>query len=259
VRARPTSAVYFGSSVRLAETINRSLPLSHIYVEKRHFNRDIFNLSRFLSIPFSGMETRADLAGLNPGTGAVGISYGVGVIFKNAQIVKFEHGIWNIHTGKLPNNRGRHPISWSFLNNERELFISIHQINEQIDQGKLLAEASYWRSMNDTQAEVEQKYLALLEGGLFEKAIANYVEFGGTDLAAGTYLPSLAGTYSTVDPTQHDALFLFNLFKAQAVYGGVTVAGRKFTVCDFVNDDRPETYEGYEIFTSRDGHKIGLK
>ena len=57
------------------------------------------NLSELSSFKFS-----ADLA----------ICYGCGIIFNSNIINRFKHGIWNIHTGKLPQMR---PTSnWMVIN-----------------------------------------------------------------------------------------------------------------------------------------------
>ena len=49
--------------------------------------------------------------------------------FFQIKLLKIKMGIWNIHPGNLP-NRGRHPISWALINNEKKIGISV-QINNK--------------------------------------------------------------------------------------------------------------------------------
>ena len=43
------------------------------------------------------------------------------IIIISKKIIKFyKMGIWNIHPGELPAYRGRHPISWAIMNNEKK-------------------------------------------------------------------------------------------------------------------------------------------
>lgn len=49
-----------------------------------------------------------------------------------------EHGIYNLHCGKLPEYRGRAPISRSIMNGEKELTVSLHRIDSGVDSGDIL-------------------------------------------------------------------------------------------------------------------------
>ncbi len=49
-----------------------------------------------------------------------------------------EYGIFNLHCGKLPNYRGRAPISRSIINGEKELTVSLHKIDSGVDSGDIL-------------------------------------------------------------------------------------------------------------------------
>jgi len=49
-----------------------------------------------------------------------------------------ENGIFNLHCGKLPQYRGRAPISRSIMNGEKELTVSLHKIDSGVDSGDIL-------------------------------------------------------------------------------------------------------------------------
>ena len=50
----------------------------------------------------------------------------------------FPKGIINLHASLLPAYRGAAPINWAIINGEKETGLTVMQINEQIDAGKIL-------------------------------------------------------------------------------------------------------------------------
>jgi methionyl-tRNA formyltransferase len=51
-----------------------------------------------------------------------------------------KYGCVNMHPGKLPEYAGRRPIEDAMKNNEKELWMSVHYMDEGFDTGKLIAE-----------------------------------------------------------------------------------------------------------------------
>ncbi|MFZ1321591.1 MAG: formyltransferase family protein [Ignavibacteria bacterium] len=51
-----------------------------------------------------------------------------------------EKGIMNLHCGKLPEYRGRAPISRSIMNGEKYITVSVHKIDEGVDSGDICKE-----------------------------------------------------------------------------------------------------------------------
>lgn len=239
--------------------LDRTIPVLRIVCERRAFNVDLYTFAKWRRAEFHTVEKRRDLSVLDHRDGSLGVSCGFGIIFRRKQIENFAHGIWNIHFGKLPDIRSRHPISWAFLRADDRFHLSIHEIDEQIDRGHLLAENSIRRELHDTEAEVQAGLTALLEDGLFQAAVDNYRAGKKTRLGEGTYYESLAGKYEVVDPAEHDGEFLFNLVCSQAFHGGFRIGDRQYRKCVFVNDEFIEQYEEYDLFTCRDGVTVGLK
>jgi methionyl-tRNA formyltransferase len=66
------------------------------------------------------------------------ISVAAPQIFRKELINLPRLGCINIHSGLLPSYKGMMPCFWALYNKERECGISIHYINEKIDEGKLL-------------------------------------------------------------------------------------------------------------------------
>ena len=244
---------FFGASYKIAQAINRIFTLQNIVCEERHFNLDLFNYAMNCQISFWTVQKRSDLVNTTIFSDDFAISYGTGIIFKSIDIYRFKHGIWNIHPGKLPENRGRHPISWSFLDNDRHFTVTIHLINSEIDQGYILGEANIQRDLHDSQAEIIQKIESLLEGAFLTQAADAYFFGERRPLEQGRYRERMDGKYSTINSIDVDSSMLFNLFKCQQSFGGVTLNGRPRTQCHFVNSDFLDLYKAYELVTCRDG------
>jgi methionyl-tRNA formyltransferase len=66
-------------------------------------------------------------------------------------------GTINLHTGKLPEYRGRHAIQWALINGEKEIGITIHFINENIDQGDIILQDCVPIERNDTLKMIQKK------------------------------------------------------------------------------------------------------
>ena len=255
----PREITFFGANYRIAQFIHELYPVVRIVCERRAFNIDLHNFALLNDIEFMLVEKRADLRELPSAEGSLGISCGFGIIFKKKVIDKFELGIWNIHYGKLPDIRGRHPISWAFLRSDKEFFVSIHEIDEEIDQGYLLAQGSVRRSLTDTQEEIEHKIEQLLSDSLLKTAFENAMSGNRTPLGEGTYYENLAHKFDEVQPDRFDSVFMFNLFKSQAVYGGVRINGERYRECAFYHEDFPSLFSDYRVFTCNDGRKIAVR
>jgi methionyl-tRNA formyltransferase len=66
------------------------------------------------------------------------ISVAAPVIFKKELLGVPKHGCINIHNGKLPKYRGMLPNFWQMYNNEKNVGITIHEINPKIDDGRII-------------------------------------------------------------------------------------------------------------------------
>lgn len=254
----PIQSIFVGHSYKTAQAIHRMKPLVHIFCERRQFNIDLFNFARLIGARFSVVEKREDLCFDDYRERTLAISQGTGVIFTQTQIDSLEYGIWNIHTGKLPELRGRHPISWAFLKNHERFFLSIHEMNAEIDQGYLLAEEFVFRDVNDTQKEIEQKFEKLIEDGLIRLAYTNYFNGQKRQLLKGTYTKSLIGGFDSIDPEKLSSEYLFNLCRAQATFGGISVRGKSYKKCVFIHPEFEHLYTGYLRFKCADGVEVGL-
>ncbi len=70
--------------------------------------------------------------------GDLGIIIAYGQKIGPVLISIFPQGIINLHASLLPKYRGAAPINWALINGEKETGLTVMQINEQIDAGKIL-------------------------------------------------------------------------------------------------------------------------
>ena len=104
---------------------------------------------------------------------------------------KSKYGAINLHQSLLPKYRGRDPIVNAMLNNEENIGFSIHYIDEGIDTGKILFQASWPISLSDTLQTINLKTAVFAKSVLYEvinKIIITdksqgYIQIGEVSLA----------------------------------------------------------------------------
>jgi len=77
------------------------------------------------------------------------ISMSYDQIFKKNIIKKFKSRIVNCHAANLPFYRGRSPLNWALINDEKYFGITVHYINNKIDQGDIILQKKYRINNND--------------------------------------------------------------------------------------------------------------
>ena len=251
-------SVFFGSNYKIAQSIAGYSNLQKIVCEKRQFNLNIYDFAMLYEIEFISVLSKSDLSCLQDNFFDVGFSCGTGTIFNRHHMNLFDKGIWNIHYGPLPEVRGRHPISWAFLKN-LPFGVTIHRIDEEIDQGEILAKAYIERDVTDTQIDIEEKIEDVICNELLRKAIENWKAEKVIGTPKGEYYESLMNEFKEINPGEYDSRYLFNLFKSQYKYGGVVIRDKKYEYCTFYNSDFPELYDGYDLFKCKDSILLAVK
>lgn len=61
-------------------------------------------------------------------------------IFKSNLLTAPQKGCINYHSALLPKYRGRQPLFWALLNREKEVGISIHEMDEKLDNGPIIVQ-----------------------------------------------------------------------------------------------------------------------
>src|SRR6185295_1949243 len=77
-------------------------------------------------------------------------------------------GCVNVHPGLLPHYRGTFPTPWCILNNETEIGVTLHVMDEGIDTGDILVQRSYPIGPDETGHELYRRSMKLCADLLIE-------------------------------------------------------------------------------------------
>lgn len=72
-------------------------------------------------------------------------------------ISRYEGRIINIHPSLLPAHPGTHGIEKSYRSGDKELGITIHQVDAGLDSGPILKQVSFRREGGETLSEIEER------------------------------------------------------------------------------------------------------
>ena len=214
----------FTNEIKIIKILSKYFSIVKIFTENKELLKKISNktkkavlLNKKKKLKKIKIEANTDLA----------ISYGFGIIFTADFIKKYPHGIWNIHPGDLPKYRGRHPITWAFLNDEKKVALSIHLINEKIDQGLLLGKYFVSRNYNDDEKTIKNKIFKIIPKTI-RLAKKNYIKKSFKKLKIGKYYSPLFNGIKIKNSKSYDHKYIFNAIKAQKYYNGVKIGNKVF-------------------------------
>ena len=116
------------------------------------------------------------------------ISFGYRHIIKPQKILNIKRPIINLHISYLPFNRGAHPNFWSHYE-DTPCGVSIHEIDEGIDTGKIIFRKKIEFNENETLQESHNMLLKCIEFLFIEKIteIENYEYKTISSNETGTY------------------------------------------------------------------------
>ncbi len=227
----------FSSNIVLLEELIQLGRIKAIFIEIKHLNQDVYNFSMLWDIPLyvaDSLDQFINYFNTVQYSNSIGISFGTGFIFKSEHIARFQYGILNFHTGKLPQNRGRHPIAWSFYNCDKYFYLTAHLINEQIDQGIFIYEDKVFRSIEDDTELISKKLEQLIKNSFLINALNKLIENSYClQLEKGKYNPPANTVFKNISSKDVTANQIFSIFKSQKTYGSVFVDGKEYIDCDF--------------------------
>ena len=100
------------------------------------------------------------------------------------------HGCINLHASKLPFYRGAAPLNWALIGGEKEIGLSIYQVDGGIDTGPIIAQETFEVTPSMTIKEVLERSLELYPPLLLEvcdQFAAGTVASHPQDLDEGSY------------------------------------------------------------------------
>jgi len=119
----------------------------------------------------------------------IAISLAFNQILRPQLLGKFPLGVINVHAGKLPEFRGRNILNWALINDAREIGVTCHYIDEGIDTGDIIRQATFPVTDSDDYGTVLSKAFELCPKILLEslKDIKDGVEARQQQPFEGSY------------------------------------------------------------------------
>jgi methionyl-tRNA formyltransferase len=114
------------------------------------------------NIPIYNIKKQNDPSFLNLVKCDIFVSVANPVIVKKDLINTPFMGCINFHAGYLPRYRGINPCFWSLLNGEKESAVTVHFIDEQIDNGPILGQKTF---QIDNADSLHSLFLKVVEYG----------------------------------------------------------------------------------------------
>ena len=250
--------VVFTSSFDMVEVLDRHFDIRAIFCENEQYNLMLFNYSKWRAIPLFMVNKESEIEEKIPTDVSLGVSFGFGLIFKEKTFLRFKKGIWNIHTGVLPEYRGRHPITWAFLKGDNKIGVTIHKVDADIDRGLMIATDYVYREMNDDLIDIDKKILRLVRDGLMVHAIDNYNKGNTKLIEKGNYLKPFFSGISFESASDINSDYLFNAIRAQRTFGGVKIGGKSYNDAYYFDKKFLSLELEAELVVCSDGVKLAL-
>ncbi len=180
--------VYIGFSARALNKMleSKTMRLTTVITRRGKMDDDILNTLSQHGIVVEFVENKKELSDIIKRMGnKLYIMYVFNIIIP--EDIANAYNIINIHGGDLRTNRGKNPISWNILLNEKNAVMSVHKITGEIDKGLLLGEIKIPIAETDNYRSVSLKTLETWEE--IEKIIIAYSngEIAGTEIKDGIY------------------------------------------------------------------------
>ncbi len=126
-------------------------------------------------------------------------------------------GIYNLHCGKLPEYRGRAPISRAIINGDRYIKVTIHKIDDGVDSGDICLEENIIIKKSDDVNTLYKK-CSVSSASLITKFVTKITE-GNISLRKQNLLDSKKANLKITEAERkinwnHSASRIFNLIRA---------------------------------------------
>ena len=99
-------------------------------------------------------------------------------------------GAFNMHGSLLPKFRGRAPLNWAIVKGERETGVTLHEMTEKPDAGRIVDQQAVPIGPDDTAVEVFHRMTDAAEAVLkrsLPALVAGTVQYKPNELSRGSY------------------------------------------------------------------------
>ena len=123
-------------------------------------------------------------------------------IFKPDFLTKFKLGSWNIHPGILPKYRGRNIYYWTIINQEKEQGLTFHELDSNIDSGRILDMVVYPVDSDDLPQDLYDKGIRVVgnfASKCIERIMNNNYDLIENDISKGEIYSTESVDYSNLN------------------------------------------------------------
>jgi len=158
------SIIFFGDGLwahkALKLLLKENFDIKFIVVRNDYRDPELIKLAQLNNIPsgwHKNVNSEEFLSELRKYNSNLAVSMSFNQIIKRKTFEKFEHGFINCHAGKLPFYRGRNILNWALINDEKEIGVTCHYIDEGIDTGDIIFQQTFVVSDSDNYQTVLKK------------------------------------------------------------------------------------------------------
>lgn len=179
------TVVFFGSgpvAAQSLELLQQHFTVEAVITKPRAAHHrgsvPVLELAQKLQLPTFTPGSRAELSKLfeqKPVQSTVGIVIDYGIIINQDVIDYFPFGIVNSHFSLLPQLRGADPITFSILSGQKQTGVSLMLIVQKMDEGPLLAQATYDMPPKITTPELTNGLISLSDT-MLQEVLPLYLE-----------------------------------------------------------------------------------
>ena len=163
--------VFFGGGDLMASILTKLQKnkkyTSFVFTSKRHSGEKVLKQGSFLNFLKKNkinykVVKKIDfhfIANKIKKNNSIGISLGSPWIFDSKIINLFNFRLFNMHSSNLPEDRGGGGFSWQILQGKKEVFMTLHNVVNKIDDGKILIKKKISSKKDMTSFERQLLYV----------------------------------------------------------------------------------------------------
>ena len=236
----------FTNNTKFISKIPKEFRIRNIYTEKKELR--LITRKKILVL------NKKNINKIKKDNNSLGFIFDFGLIIPKKILKSYKLGIINIHTGDLPKYRGRNPLVWAFLNNEKKIGVSSHLIDLKIDRGFLLKKIFIKRDYADDIQTINRKIIKNIPK-LIRESKENLLKKKYKIIRRGKYWPAIKNKFKVLNSKVHGYIYLMNLIKSQKIYGGVEI-NKNIIIDSFFYKKKIKLNKKLFVILCKDGKKL---
>lgn len=236
----------FTNNTNFINKIPKEFKIRNIYTEKKTLR---LNSGRKILV-----LNKKNINKIKVENNSFGLIFDFGLIITEKILKSYKLGIINIHPGDLPKYRGKNPLVWAFLNNEKKIGVTSHLIDLKIDRGYLLKKIFIKRNQSDDIQTINRKIIQNIPK-LIRQSKVNLLKKKFHPIGKGKYWPAIKKKFKIKNSKEYNYIYLMNLIKSQKIYGGVEI-NKKIIIDSFFYKKRKKLNKKLFVILCKNGKKL---